>query len=59
MRPRSWLDAPGAEHEMMVAGARRNPDRVHEWAGGAVGRYIKVIIAVAGKSAHFVRCAGW
>jgi 5-(carboxyamino)imidazole ribonucleotide mutase len=46
------LDALGVAYEVVVASAHRNPDKVHEWASGAAGRGIKVIIAAAGKAAH-------
>jgi len=42
----------GVAHEVLVASAHRNPDRVHEWASSAADRGIKVIIAAAGKAAH-------
>jgi len=46
------LDELGVAHEMLVASAHRNPDKVHEWASTAADRGIKVIIAAAGKAAH-------
>ncbi|MDR0888783.1 MAG: 5-(carboxyamino)imidazole ribonucleotide mutase [Coriobacteriales bacterium] len=46
------LDALGVSHETIIASAHRNPDKVHEWAGGAADRGMKVIIAAAGKAAH-------
>jgi 5-(carboxyamino)imidazole ribonucleotide mutase len=46
------LDELGVAHEMLVASAHRNPDRVHEWASSAGDRGLKVLIAAAGKSAH-------
>ncbi|MBE0476752.1 MAG: 5-(carboxyamino)imidazole ribonucleotide mutase [Coriobacteriia bacterium] len=46
------LDALGVPYEMLVASAHRNPRRVHEWASGAAGRGLKVLVAAAGKSAH-------
>ena len=46
------LDELGVPHEVIVASAHRNPERVHEWASSAAGRGIKVIIAAAGKAAH-------
>ena len=42
----------GVPHEVVVASAHRNPDRVHEWASSAADRGIKVIVAAAGKAAH-------
>jgi len=46
------LESLGVAHEMLVASAHRNPDKVHEWASTAVDRGIKVIVAAAGKAAH-------
>ena len=46
------LDEFGVPHEVIVASAHRNPERVHEWASSAADRGIKVIIAAAGKAAH-------
>jgi 5-(carboxyamino)imidazole ribonucleotide mutase len=43
------LDVP---FERVVASAHRKPDIVHEWAKGADGRGLRVIIAAAGKAAH-------
>src|SRR5450759_1850750 len=37
---------------MVVASAHRQPERVHEWASGAAGRGLRVIVAAAGKAAH-------
>lgn len=42
----------GVPYEMVVASAHRQPDKVHEWAAGADGRGVRVIIAAAGKAAH-------
>jgi 5-(carboxyamino)imidazole ribonucleotide mutase len=46
------LEEFGVPYELVVASAHRNPDKVHEWAGTAEERGIKVIIAAAGKAAH-------
>jgi len=46
------LDALGVPNEMIIASAHRMPDKVHEWAGSAADRGLKVIIAAAGKAAH-------
>ena len=46
------LEALGVPYELVIASAHRNPDKVHEWAGSAADRGIKVIIAAAGKAAH-------
>ena len=42
----------GIEFEMTIISARREPDIFFEYAKGAGGRGIKVIIAGAGKAAH-------
>ncbi|MCH3942632.1 MAG: 5-(carboxyamino)imidazole ribonucleotide mutase [Atopobiaceae bacterium] len=46
------LDEFGVPYELVVASAHRAPDKVHEWAGSAADRGIRVIIAAAGKAAH-------
>ncbi len=46
------LDAFSVPYEVKIASAHRKPDVVHEWAAGAHGRGMKVIIAAAGKAAH-------
>jgi 5-(carboxyamino)imidazole ribonucleotide mutase len=46
------LEEFSVPYELLVASAHRNPDKVHEWAGSARERGIKVIIAAAGKAAH-------
>jgi 5-(carboxyamino)imidazole ribonucleotide mutase len=46
------LEAFGVPYETLVASAHRQPEAVHEWAGGAASRGMKVIIAAAGKAAH-------
>lgn len=48
----SQLEELDVAYEMIVASAHRNPERVHEWAGSAADRGLKVIIAAAGKAAH-------
>jgi 5-(carboxyamino)imidazole ribonucleotide mutase len=45
------LDKLGIPHEMHVISAHRTPDKVREFAQGAAGRGIRVIIAGAGGSA--------
>src|SRR3989338_10555089 len=42
----------GVAHEITVCSAHRSPDRAHEYATGAIGRELKVIIASAGGAAH-------
>ncbi|MCL2757627.1 MAG: 5-(carboxyamino)imidazole ribonucleotide mutase [Coriobacteriia bacterium] len=42
----------GVPCELLIASAHRNPAKVHDWAGTAAQRGIKVIIAAAGKAAH-------
>ncbi|WP_276868182.1 5-(carboxyamino)imidazole ribonucleotide mutase [Enorma massiliensis] len=46
------LEVLGVPYELVIASAHRNPDKVHEWAGTAHERGLKVIIAAAGKAAH-------
>ena len=46
------LEELGVPYELVVYSAHRTPDKVHEWAGTAADRGIKVIIAAAGKAAH-------
>ena len=43
------LDVP---HETKIVSAHRTPDRLYDYAKGAAGRGIKVIIAGAGGAAH-------
>lgn len=42
----------GVEYELMIASAHRTPARTEEFAGGAIDRGLKVIIAGAGMAAH-------
>ena len=46
------LDKLGVSHEVKVVSAHRTPDLLFEYAGSAVGRGLKVIIAGAGGAAH-------
>lgn len=46
------LEEFGIAHEVTVVSAHRTPDRMIEYAKGAVGRGLKVIIAGAGGAAH-------
>lgn len=46
------LEELGVPYELVIASAHRNPDKVHEWAGTAAERGLRVIIAAAGKAAH-------
>ena len=46
------LEELGVPYELVVYSAHRTPDKVHDWAGTAADRGIKVIIAAAGKAAH-------
>ena len=39
-------------YEVLVASAHRTPETVHEFAAGAAGRGVQVIIAAAGAAAH-------
>lgn len=42
----------GIPHEVTIVSAHRTPDRMYEYAKGAEGRGLKVIIAGAGGAAH-------
>ncbi len=46
------LDQLGVTHEVKVVSAHRTPDLLFEYAGSAVERGLKVIIAGAGGAAH-------
>ncbi|HEY3778986.1 MAG TPA: 5-(carboxyamino)imidazole ribonucleotide mutase [Rhizomicrobium sp.] len=46
------LDELGIPHEARIVSAHRTPDRLFEYAKGARGRGLKVIIAGAGGAAH-------
>jgi 5-(carboxyamino)imidazole ribonucleotide mutase len=46
------LESFGVPFELIVASAHRQPAKVHDWAAGAAGRGIRVIVAAAGKAAH-------
>jgi len=46
------LDALGVAHESKVVSAHRTPQRLYDYAQGAAGRGLKVLIAGAGGAAH-------
>ena len=46
------LDEFGVGYDVRVMSAHRTPDVVHDFAAGAIGRGLKVIIAAAGGAAH-------
>ncbi|MHB8899720.1 MAG: 5-(carboxyamino)imidazole ribonucleotide mutase [Thermoguttaceae bacterium] len=46
------LDEFGVGYQVQVMSAHRTPDVVHDFAAGAAGRGLKVIIAAAGGAAH-------
>ena len=46
------LDALGIAHESKVVSAHRTPQRLYDYALGAAGRGLKVLIAGAGGAAH-------
>ena len=46
------LDALGVRHVVKVVSAHRTPERLYDYAKGAVERGLKVIIAGAGGAAH-------
>ena len=46
------LDALEIPHESRIVSAHRTPERMRDYARGAAGRGLKVIIAAAGGAAH-------
>jgi 5-(carboxyamino)imidazole ribonucleotide mutase len=46
------LEALGVPHETRIVSAHRTPERLYDYATGAAGRGLKVIIAGAGGAAH-------
>ncbi len=46
------LDELGVAHEVKVVSAHRTPDRLYDYARGARGKGLQVIIAGAGGAAH-------
>ncbi len=46
------LDALGVAYESKIVSAHRTPKRLYEYATGAAGRGLKIIIAGAGGAAH-------
>ena len=46
------LEEFGVPHELIIASAHRNPEKVHAWASEAASRGMQVLIAAAGKAAH-------
>jgi 5-(carboxyamino)imidazole ribonucleotide mutase len=46
------LDALGVAHEAKIVSAHRTPQRLYDYAQGAAGRGLQVIIAGAGGAAH-------
>ena len=46
------LDALGVPYESRVVSAHRTPQRLYDYARGAAGRGLKVIVAGAGGAAH-------
>jgi 5-(carboxyamino)imidazole ribonucleotide mutase len=51
------LDSLGVAYEKRALSAHRTPDLVIEWARGAEGRGLQVIIAAAGGAAHLAGVA--
>lgn len=51
-RAAETLDALGIASEHKIVSAHRTPDRLYDYARGAAGRGIKVVIAGAGGAAH-------
>ncbi len=46
------LTTLGVPHELRIVSAHRTPERLYEYARGAKGRGLKIIIAGAGGAAH-------
>ena len=46
------LDEFGVAHEAKVVSAHRTPQRLYDYASGAAGRGLKIIVAGAGGAAH-------
>ncbi|HEX4736638.1 MAG TPA: 5-(carboxyamino)imidazole ribonucleotide mutase [Allosphingosinicella sp.] len=46
------LDALGVPYETKIVSAHRTPERLYDYARGAAGRGLKVIVAGAGGAAH-------
>ena len=46
------LDSLGVAHETRIVSAHRTPQRLYDYARGAAGRGLKVIVAGAGGAAH-------
>jgi 5-(carboxyamino)imidazole ribonucleotide mutase len=46
------LDALGVAHETRIVSAHRTPKRLYDYATGAAGRGLKIIVAGAGGAAH-------
>ncbi len=54
------LERLGVAHEARIVSAHRTPDRLRDYACGAAGRGLSVIIAGAGGAAHLPgMCAAW
>ncbi len=51
-RATELLETLGVRHETKIVSAHRTPDRLYDYARGAAGRGLKVIIAGAGGAAH-------
>src|SRR5690349_13806456 len=46
------LDELGVPHETQIVSAHRTPRRLYDYAAGAAGRGLRVLIAGAGGAAH-------
>ena len=51
-RATEMLEILGVRYETKIVSAHRTPDRLYEYARGAAGRGLKVIVAGAGGAAH-------
>ena len=60
MHAAEMLTRLGVPHEVRIVSAHRTPDRLRDYAGTAVARGLKAIIAGAGGAAHLPgMCASW
>ncbi len=54
------LTTLGIAHETRIVSAHRTPDRLADYARGAAGRGLRIIVAGAGGAAHLPgMCAAW
>jgi 5-(carboxyamino)imidazole ribonucleotide mutase len=59
-RAAETLETLAVPHEALIVSAHRTPDRLRDYAAGARGRGLRVIVAGAGGAAHLPgMCAAW